>query len=148
MAARARSGCSMPFQPSLPTEDGHGSTPLTGISHKGFPHPVETGKNISCARNPHLRCQGHMPTSRPHLDQVLAHLLTSPFPLPSTLPWLLSGISAGMEELSTARATGTETQGTKGQQTGFCNSPGCHDGQLWHKQALMSHRPPAQPCPR
>lgn len=61
-----------PFSPSLPTEEGPKSTPLTSISHKGFLYPVEMGKHISCARNPHLRCQGHIPASRPRLG---LHLL-------------------------------------------------------------------------
>lgn len=132
MAARARSGCSVPFHPSLPTEEGHKSTPLTSISHKGS-HPVKMGKHIPCARN--LRCHNsHIQTtvgSSP--TEALAHLFTSPFPLSNTLTQLLSGISAGMEELSAARAMGTKIQGRKGQQTGFCNSPGCRDGQVWHK---------------
>lgn len=63
-AAGACSGCSVPFRPSLPTEEGHKSrASLT----KGFPSPVEMGKRVSRARNPRLGCYGHLPTPRPQL---------------------------------------------------------------------------------
>ena len=64
MAARACSGCCVPCHPLLPTEEGHKPTPLTSTSRKGFPCPVETDKHVSRARNPHLGCQGHVPTRK------------------------------------------------------------------------------------
>lgn len=59
--------CSVLFHPSLPTEEGLQPALLTSTSHRGFPYPTKMGKGILGARNPHLGCQGHVPSSRPWL---------------------------------------------------------------------------------